>query len=342
MNVFLISRYGESTRLAELLQEEGHNVETFIKERPYKKVGSGILTTISDPGVAAIHGDLTIVDDIGSGAFVDKAKKMGKRVIGSGMGMENFLSDLTMQIEVLTSLKMKLATEKTEGKYAVVGAWFDGENFVKPILVGTKYTKAAAGDIGPITKGMGACVKFTMKSKLFHETLLKLASFLRSVNFVGFINCDCLINNDTVHIKSISTSLGFLIGAILPDMFLNPIGEFLKALYEKKCRTVPVKVDRIHLGVSAILLPWGRANERLVVVNTPVFIPIGVSKHKDYILERGDGLIGLVIGHGSSPTEARNIAYREIKKVRNETLLYRNDIENDNQFNILEHLGWWK
>jgi len=339
----MISNFGESVALAQALEKEKHELSFFIKKRPYKKIGDGLVNKVSDPGSLFTKSDLIIVDDIGSGAFVDKAKKMGHSVIGPGTAIENLATDFSLMIDVLSALKVKIATDKTEGQMAVVGAWFDGEKFIKPILVGTKYVRFAAGDLGPVTRGTGICAMSSIRSKLFHETLSNLQAFLASVNFVGFISLDCLINNDTVHVKSIHPSLGFPNGIIMSEMFLNSAGDFLKKLYNKEVSNAPVRIDRIHVGIPIFVPNWPiLLSDSLVEINTPAFIPIGVSKEEDYIQMRIDGLAGMAVGHGSSVVEARNIAYKAANKIKHPNVLYRNDIELDNQFNRLREKGWWK
>lgn len=339
MKLFLISKIGESIHLANTLGKEEHDHSFFIKDRQYKHIGDGMVKKVKDPGNLAMNSDLIIVDDVGLGAFVDKAKKIGRQVIGPGAAMERLSKDLGFRIDVLSALNIKVATDRTEGQAAIVGAWFNGEQFLKPIMVGTVYQRLAAGDLGPMTDGTGICVTNSLKSKLFNETLLKLQVFLKSVSFVGFINCICLVNNSTVHIKSIHPSLGFPGGLMMMSTFLSPIGEFLKNLYLRQVKTAPVNIKQIYLGVPIWVYATTAYPE--VQVQTPNFIPIGLAKDTSYKHIRIDGLVGMTIGQGSSVKEASSMAYKAAKKVKSDNLFYRIDIEANNQFNRLREQGWW-
>jgi hypothetical protein len=144
-----------------------------------------------------------------------------------------------------------VAPELAKGLEVEVGGWFDGTHFLKPTFIGFKYDRFGSGDVGPNTRGMGAVGFYRTKSILFNKSVAKTETFLKSIEYIGYIGLDCLINNDNLQVVKWQPGLHYPLITMFSALH-NSIGNFLFKLAIQKAKVVAVQPDK--LGICVALL----------------------------------------------------------------------------------------
>src|SRR5262245_34099156 len=82
------------------------------------------------------------------------------------------------------------------GIEVAVGAFFNGKEFILPICVNFEHKKLFPGDIGPPTGEMGTSVFWSEPNKIFNATLKKMEAKLAEEKYTGYIDVNCIVNNN--------------------------------------------------------------------------------------------------------------------------------------------------
>lgn len=127
--------------------------------------------------------------------------------------------------------------ESITGYPAVVGSWFNGHVFVRPIFQGFPADdKAMVG-------------QFVVKSKLFGTTMTKLTAFLKSIGFVGYIEGSFLISEGKPYLYGIDTGCIIPSTLVQQELIREGMGSFLQRLFEGKTKSIRT-FTRFGCGLS--------------------------------------------------------------------------------------------
>jgi phosphoribosylamine---glycine ligase len=86
--------------------------------------------------------------------------------------------------------------EKVNGTEMAVGGWFGPNGFCDVFLENFEHKKLHDGDIGPNTGEMGTLARYVRKSKLADQILLPLTKMLHSLDYVGYVDNNAIIEDD--------------------------------------------------------------------------------------------------------------------------------------------------
>jgi phosphoribosylamine---glycine ligase len=86
--------------------------------------------------------------------------------------------------------------EFKSGTEMAVGGWFGPMGFSKWFLENWEFKKLMNDDKGPATGEQGTTMRYTVKSKLADEVLKPLESALLDLDYVGYIDVNCIIDDD--------------------------------------------------------------------------------------------------------------------------------------------------
>lgn len=299
MYVFIVSSFGDSLDLATKVQEEGHKVSLYVRNKFLKLPESEIVIT-HNPTADMVKAELTIIEDDKSGKFVESARKLGRPIIGGGLVTERLTWDEKFGTEILVGCGLPLAKETTYGKPIEVGGWFTNGEFLKPYFLAFKYIKFGNEDVGPEVGPMGIVGTYKLKGKLFRETLLKIETFLKSIEYTGYIGLDVLVNNGGVKVVGWQPGLSFPVINVLSSIH-NNLGNFLFKVARGTAKVVSVQPDKVGIGVTWLKLPWLYENP---VKNRP----------------------RIVCEVGVNIDEAKGRVFKTINKTLDSNVYYRSDI----------------
>lgn len=123
-----------------------------------------------------------------------------------------------------------------EGVEIAVGAWFNKTDWIKQdgkilIEINFENKKLLDGDRGISTGELGTGVYFTTgENELFKKTLKPLTDILKSVNHVGNVDANCIINDKNIYLLEHTIRFGYPISDLYIEMLNEDLGMFFKKL----------------------------------------------------------------------------------------------------------------
>jgi phosphoribosylamine--glycine ligase len=219
----------QSGVVQDALRAEGHNIiggsafgDRLETERAF---GQEIMRDVGMQ-TAAIHYFADFNDGI---AFV---RKNPKRYVYKPNGitayaMDSYIGELDDGADVITVLEMQkerwaaleapnfILMEHLTGVEVGVGAYFNGEEFLKPACIDWEHKRFFAGDMGELTGEMGTLVSYRGADVLFEATLAKMAPLLARSGYCGYININTIVNDRGIWPLEFTARFGYPGSAIL-------------------------------------------------------------------------------------------------------------------------------
>lgn len=259
-------------------------------------------------------------------------------------------------ISVLKSYKSNLKNEKNihfdlqeaiDGIEIAAGRFFNGNSWVGPICINIEHKNLFNENLGPKTHEMGNLMWYEEdeKNRLYQETLAKMESYLRDINFKGYFDINCIVNKNNVFPLEATARLGQPTVQLQDTLHISPWGELLKAIADGKSYNLKYKNG---YGIVAFVgtPPYPYANrsnfnspkgleilfndeisqndlKNIYFEEISIFDKKGVKK---YTVCGKSGYIAHISGFGKTVKEAREKAYNLINKIIVPKMFYRTDI----------------
>jgi hypothetical protein len=294
MRVFIVSKFGSSQELAKKLIQEEHEVLMYIRDKTARKINPSSFL-VDNPLADMMMADLFIIEDDMSGQFADKARELGRPIVGGGTLVDQLATGLEYQTKIIHGCGFKMASKETKGMPITLGGWFCGEEFIRPYFLGVRYSRVGAGEVGHMTRGMGLVGQYKQKGNIF-SMLRSMETLLKTSKYRGFVAIQLLINNDSIHVEKVDLGLNFPNLAVVTKLH-GTIGEFLKRVATNTAKQTAVQPNRV--GVGVVWLP--NIDQATICPN-------------------------MVCEVGDTVEEATSKTYKEIRKLGNEDAYYRTDI----------------
>jgi phosphoribosylamine--glycine ligase len=146
--------------------------------------------------------------------------------------LENYQTNLNLKGEA----RIITLQQKIKGVEIAVARYFNGIDWVGPIELNIEHKKFFPGDMGPATSEMGTLGWYIDRenNKLFNETLGKLKSHLKKINYKGAIDLNCIVNETGAYPLEVTPRFGSPIVYLQAELHKSPWGEFLKAIADGK------------------------------------------------------------------------------------------------------------
>jgi phosphoribosylamine--glycine ligase len=222
-----------------------------------------------------------------------------------------------------------------------VGAFFNGNDFIRPINVNFEHKKLFPGNLGPHVGEMGTSMYWSEPTKIFHLTLERMLAPLRESKYVGYIDINCIVNGSGIYPLEFTSRFGYPTIQIQQEGILTPMGEMLWRM--ARCEAFELKTKKgFQIGVR-ILIPsyFVSKKEGLETINMYRDLPILFRNPKnmdgvhieDIKLENDvwrvagtSGVLLVVTASAKTMTEARRKAYTRVQNILVQDMLYRVDI----------------
>lgn len=251
-------------------------------------------------------------------------------------------------IQVLEAYKKAWAKEvtvfqlqrKVTGVEVAVGAFFNGKEFIYPINVNFEHKKLFPGNIGPSTGEMGTSMFWSMPNNLYNSTLKKLEQKLREEGYVGYIDLNCIVNNNGIFPLEWTSRFGYPTICIQQEGILNPMGEFLSELARGSLSKFKTR-SGFQIGVRIVVPPFpfrdpetfiAYSRDAAVIFRKPNIDGVHIEDIRkvngEWLVTGTTGVALIVCGTGPTMKQAQNQCYSRINNILIPNMFYRTDIGN--------------
>ena len=216
-------------------------------------------------------------------------------------------------------------------------AFFNGNDFIYPILIAFEHKRLFPGDIGPFTGEMGTSMFWSEPNHLFKATLEKMKDKLVASGYVGYIDINCIVNGKGIYPLEFTCRFGYPTISIQMEGILSEMGEFMHALAHHEPYKLKTK-NGFQIGVVCALPPFPYADK----YETALYQDLSILFKKqdlegihlgDIKMEEGvwrvagnSGYVLVVTGSGTTMNDARKQAYNRIDAIILQNMFYRTDI----------------
>lgn len=263
----------------------------------------------------------------------------GLLFLGEEEDGKDILELLTQNKDVWTKKAPIFQLQKfVNGVEVAVGAFFNGEDFVKPINVNFEHKRLFPGDLGPFTGEMGTLCFWTQTNPIFIASLEKIKPTLIKSGYRGYIDLNCIVNSRGIYPLEFTSRFGYPILQIQLEGILTPAGEWLMKL--AKGETFELKTKRGFQIGARVMVPSYFAHSPDPRISMYRDLPILFKKPnldgihiEDVKIVDGvwriageSGCLLVVTGSGNTVEEARHQVYARIKNIMVQNMFYRVDI----------------
>jgi phosphoribosylamine--glycine ligase len=254
-----------------------------------------------------------------------------------------------------------LLMERLEGVEVGIGAYFDGQDFLRPACIDFEHKRFFDGERGEMTGEMGTLASYEGSERLFEATLARVAGRLRGAGHVGYVNLNLIVNEGGIWPLEFTCRIGnpgfAVLAALQPDGWADLFGQM--AAKEPTgghagFRTLPGWSVCIVLTMPPFpsFFPSCAPEEDAPVFfldgagwDAPGFHPVDVRMEGGQLMAlRRSGHPLIVTGVGATVEAAREAAMARAERVIIPELRWRRDI--GERFLLrdaaqLRALGWW-
>jgi len=173
---------------------------------------------------------------------------------------------------------------------------------------------------------------------LFSRTLLKMESKLAEEGYVGYIDLNCIVNNNGIYPLEFTSRFGYPTISIQQEGMLTPISDFFWELatgVEPKWRTR----SGFQIGIRIVVPPFpfdddatfeSFSKNNAIVFKKPNMEGIHIEDVKEvngqWLIAGTSGVVLVVVGTGQTMKQAQAQVYSRIKNVLIPNMYYRTDI----------------
>jgi phosphoribosylamine--glycine ligase len=224
------------------------------------------------------------------------------------------------------------------GVEVATGAFFNGREFVNPICVNFEHKKLFPGDIGPSTGEMGTAMFWSEPNKVFNATLKKMEPRLAQEGYVGYIDVNCIVNNNGIYPLEFTARFGYPTISIQQEGLLMPISETLYKMAEGTLTRIRAR-SGFQVGVRIVVPPFpfkdretfeGSSKDAVILFKNPnregVHIEDVRTLNDEWLVTGTSGVVLIVCGIGSTMKQAQRMAYNRVKNIMIPNMYYREDI----------------
>jgi phosphoribosylamine--glycine ligase len=239
-----------------------------------------------------------------------------------------------------------------EGVETGVGAYFNGEHFLRPACLDWEHKRFFPGDMGELTGEMGTVATFDLSDRIFKATLEPLEQQLHEAGHVGWVNLNTIINEEGIWPIEFTCRFGYPGFAVLEPLQAAGWGELFEKMLGKDARRFPTNPGfSVCVVLTTPPFPYSRHE-----LQAPVGLPVFMGEADPSNVHLGEvGLIGsqlvttgvygwtaVATGTGLTVPQAKAAAYEVAAKVSSTNMRYRMDIGDEipTALDRLRRWGW--
>lgn len=235
-------------------------------------------------------------------------------------------------------LKVFQLQKRAIGVEVAVGAFFNGKEYMTPINVNFEHKKLFPGNLGPSTGEMGTSMFWSEPNRLFNLTLKKLETKLAQEGYVGYMDINCIVNNNGIYPLEFTARFGYPTISIQQEGILTPMSEFLYSMAAGTTNRIKTKKG-FQVGLRIVVPPYPfddphtfdtYSKDAIIIFPKPAREGIHIEDVKlvndQWLLTGSSGVALIVVGTGQTMKQAQNQVYSRVKNILIPSMYYRNDI----------------
>lgn len=189
-------------------------------------------------------------------------------------------------------------------------------------------------------------------NKIFNNTLKKMELKLAEEGYVGYIDINCIVNNNGIYPLEFTSRFGYPTISMQQDSMITPISEFLHGLATGELKKFKVR-SGFHVGVRVVVPPFpfkdkdtfnSNSKDAVIIFKKPdlegVHIEDVRSVDGEWLVTGNTGVVLIVVGIGPTVKQAQKQVYSRIDNIMIPNMYYRKDI-GDRWFEDSDKLHSW-
>ncbi|HYZ62301.1 MAG TPA: hypothetical protein VE650_07585, partial [Acetobacteraceae bacterium] len=144
---------------------------------------------------------------------------------------------------------------RLEGVEVGVGAYFDGEHFLRPACIDFEHKRFFVGEMGEMTGEMGTLVGYPAHNRIFEATLARLEPLFRGAGHVGYVNLNMIANEQGLWPLEFTCRFGIPGYAILAPLQTAGWGDLLGRMMARGAGRFPASEDW-SIGIVLTIPPF--------------------------------------------------------------------------------------
>lgn len=245
------------------------------------------------------------------------------------------------------------------GVEIALGRFFNGREWIGPCVINFEHKHLCDGDVGPLGGETGTLMWFdgNEQNKLFQKTLAKLKDHLSEINYRGYIDINCIVNEDDIYPLELTSRFGSSTIETQQEIQISPWKDFLFAVAKGDGFNAEFKKGYcINVAITVPPFPYRTTDKSIINRGANIFFSNlgfkdfehihfeGVSVKDDVYFTAGNlGYVMYITNCNSDIERARGEVYKIIDKIMIPKMFYRSDIgtrflKKDKE--LLEKWGW--
>jgi phosphoribosylamine--glycine ligase len=237
-------------------------------------------------------------------------------------------------------IKVFQLQKRVAGVEVAVGAFFNGKHFMHPINVNFEHKKLFPGEKGPSTGEMGTSMFWSAPNKVFNSTLKKMEEKLAEEGYVGYIDLNCIVNNNGIYPLEFTARFGYPTIFIQHEGIMIPMGEFFHGMAAGTMSSFKTK-SGFQVGLRIVVPPfpfkdkktfdaYGKDTAILFKKDNKEGVHFEDVKkvNGDWMLTGESGVALVVVGCGQTMKQAQKQMYKRVENILIPNMYYRTDIGN--------------
>lgn len=332
-------------------------LDRFKGVETFKQIG---MTTIPSKEFTRLEEGLAFVKAHPGRYCVKLSGKISEEKALTYVGKEENGLDM---ISILENYKAKWAAkidkfelqEVKDGIEVAIGGFFNGNDFVEPILVNFEHKKLMPGDIGPASGEMGTSAVWMRKNKIYKESLGRCVALLKEHKYVGYFDINCIAEGKILWPLEFTSRFGYPTTQLKLETMKVDLGDWMVKMasgskegfdvFNPYTICVVMGTPPYPFTSKELYQKYGEDQEILFVSKDKRgFWPGEARREEDQWYVTGEnGWTLIVAAGGNSIQEAQKKTYSRIKNVIIPHSFWRNDIgsRTEERLKILHSNGWF-